>query len=738
MRRPMPNTDNWPEYIVPWDDTTESPVDVSRLLHKPAGSKGFIRNIDGHLATGDGERWRMWALNVCTDNPLPPMEYAPIVARRLAKYAVNCVRLHAIDHRWPKGIIMRRSDGQQSTWNSGPDPDTTRALDPEGLARLDWFVYCCKNEGIYVDLNLNVARRFTDADGVVDAEQVRWGKALTYFDERLIALQKEYARQLLDHVNPFTGVRYADEPAVCLVEIVNENSLLEFWVGGYLTRGEAESRHGHWYPVAPYYVDKLDRLWNDWLARRYPDRAALSAAWGGDLREYEDPLRGSVQRLHITDFATANAQRFRDEALFYTEIERDFFIDMREFLRGELGVQQLILGTSDHNQNWSALPMLQANAVLDVMDGHFYWQHPQRPAVRKPGEDEWTIVNTPMVDQPDASVAAAVSRSRVKGLPYILSEVNEPFPNDYGAEFLPILAAYALLQDWDGIVIYDFDGTWGAPYWQNEQWRDASILTFFEVSRDPVKWTQMASVGLMFLRGDIQAARQVVERHMPQEWVLESLRAPVDRTRPYWMSHLPGRLALVHRTEIASFTADALSPAPGEIELPTESIVSDTGELTWEAVPEDGRVLMDAPRHQVIIGRAGSRATSNLRVDLTTPFAAVELTSLDDRPIADSDEMLLVAVARSANTGMRWTDETRTSCQNDGGSWGHAPTRLEPVTARISLQGLNGATRVALQPLDARGLPQGEPITFEQQGDTFALALPSTPTTPWFLVTVSR
>ncbi len=737
-RRSMPDSDSWPVFAVPWDDTSAGPTDMSYLLDKPAGATGFVRNVDGHLATGDGKRWRMWGLNLCTDTPLPPMHLAPVVARRLAKYAANCIRLHAIDHRWPNGILMRSRDGQVQTWRSGPGRESSRAIDPEALARLDWFIHCCKNEGIYLDLNLNVARHFTEADGVVAADLVRWGKGLTYFDERLIALQKEYARQLLEHVNPFTGVRYADEPAICLIEIVNENSLLEFWVRGLLSRGKSDPVGGHWYDIPPYYVAKLDHLWNEWLARRYADRAALSAAWGGDLREYEDAGKGSVQRLQGDDLAAANAQRFRDEARFYAEIERDFFLDMHGYLQGELGAKQLILGTSDHMQRWSALPMLQANAVLDVMDGHFYWQHPQRPAARRPGHDEWTIENTPMVDQPDASVAAALSRSRVQGLPYILSEVNEPFPNDYGAEFMPILAAYALLQDWDGIIFYDYDGTWTSSYWQNEQWRDASILTFFELSRDPVKWTQMASVGLMFLRGDVQAARRVVERRMPQEWVLESLRAPGDRTRPYWMPHLPGRLALVHRTEIASFSADALAPAPGDVSLPEGAIRSDTGELAWEIDPEDGRVLIDAPRHQAIVGRAGHRATTNMEVELETPFAAIELASLDGHPIASSESMLLVAVARSANTGLRWTDEGRSSCQNDGGAWGHAPTRLEPVIARVTLQGLAGARAITLQPLDACGQPQGKPLALDQDNGAHTVSLPAGPATPWYLLTVSR
>ena len=400
--RSIPNHDPWPEFAVPWNDNTPGPTDMSFLLHKPAGSKGFIQNVDGHLATGDGARWRMWGLNICTDMPLPPMQYAPIVARRLAKCGCNCLRLHAIDHRWPNGILMRSQRGsRENRWWGGQD-ETTRALDPEALARLDYFIFCCKREGIYLDLNLNVARTFTLADGVKEAELVRWGKGLVYFDEQLIALQKEYAAQLLQHVNPFTGLCYGEEPAIALIELVNENSLLEFWEKGLLSGDSPEPERGHWYPIPASYVADLDRRWNAWLQARYPDRTTLAVAWE-DLAVYEDPARGSVRRLRRDEFAGASAARFRDEAQFYLDLEIAFSREMKRYLRETLGAKQLILGTSDHNHSWSTLPMLEANATLDVMDGHFYWQHPRS---RRPGypwrHNDWWIANTPMVDEPDA------------------------------------------------------------------------------------------------------------------------------------------------------------------------------------------------------------------------------------------------------------------------------------------------------------------------------------------------
>ena len=731
-----PDHNAWPEFSMPWDDTSSGPTDMTYLLEKPAGAAGFVQNLDGHLATGDGKRWRLWGINMCTDMPLPPMDLASVVARRLAKFGINCIRLHAIDHRWPNGILMRARKGSpENRWWGGQD-ESTRALDPEALARLDYFIYCCKQQGVYMDLNLNVARTFAAADGVKQAELVRWGKGLVFFDPQLIALQKEYAQQLIDHANPFTGLRYGDEPAIALVELVNENSLIHFWERGLLSGDEPETARGNWTHVPSSYVAELDRRWNARLRKTYPDRQSLETAWDGDLGEYEDPRTDSVRRLGKEQFDSASAARFREEAQFYTDLERDYFCELSLHLRDTLGVQQLILGTSDHSHAWSALPMLKANATLDIVDGHFYWQHPRS---HRPGyhwrRDDWWIANSPMVDAPDASLPAHCSRSTVQGLPYIVSEINEPFPNDYAAEFIPIAAAYGLLQGWDGIIFYDYDGSWGSPYWQNKEWRRAPKAEVFALATEPVKWTQTALGALTFLRGDVQQARETVSRHLPHDRVLESLREPSDATHPHWMPGLLGRLALVHRTVIADFESAALAPAEGEVHLPSGSIVSDTGELTWEDVPGDGRVRIDTPRHQAIIGRSGQRCTCNMRLDLSTPFAAIQLASLDGQPIARSSRLILLASARVANTGMRWTDEQR---QSLGVEWGGPPIRIEPVTCSIELLGLEGARAVVLQPLDNCGQPgDGRQEILPVEGKTI-IQLTGETTTPWYLVEIER
>jgi len=61
---------------------SHSAVDVSFFFQAPAGKHGFMQVMNGHLATGDGQRIRLWGVNI-TDRSkgsrqIPAKEDAPL------------------------------------------------------------------------------------------------------------------------------------------------------------------------------------------------------------------------------------------------------------------------------------------------------------------------------------------------------------------------------------------------------------------------------------------------------------------------------------------------------------------------------------------------------------------------------------------------------------------------------------------------------------------------------------
>jgi hypothetical protein len=249
-------------FYLPWDDDAQTVIDLSGLLPKPAGGRGFVRaTSEGQLAT-DAGRIRFWGTNTTFAANFPDKADAERIARRLAKFGVNLLRFHHMDNQ---SVLDRRNGIWKTT-----RPD--RELDPEQLDRLDYFIYQLKQRGIYTNLNLLVSRPFNrsgaDLPAAIDAVtdwKVR--AALGFFDPRILELQQQYARDLLTHVNPYMGRAYVEEPAIAFVEINNENGLVQ----AYLSR-QIDTLPAH-------YRDQLGGRWNDWLRRRYRSHEDLLRAW---------------------------------------------------------------------------------------------------------------------------------------------------------------------------------------------------------------------------------------------------------------------------------------------------------------------------------------------------------------------------------------------------------------------------------------------------------------------------
>ncbi len=441
------------------------------------------------------------------------------------------------------------------------------------------------------------------------------------------------------------------------------------------------------------------------------------------LQDVEDPGRGTVRRLDPTEFGGATSQRFRDEGRFYLELEKRYYETMRRFVREVLKVRALIEGT---NENYG-LPSLAAQATLDVMDCHAYWQHPEFP--HEPwSATGWKIKNTPMLDAPAGSTLSALSRSAVLGKPMVVSEYNHPFPNDYGCEMPLLLAAYASLQDWDAVYGYTF-----GHQWTERELSGDAVTGYFDLCNEVSKMAQMPTASLLFQRRDVQPARRLVKLDFDEHRLYDSLKEKRwDGLQFFTEGELSPLLPLVHRVRITDFSASHTTRADEiAFQEPTGNVASDTGQLLWEATEKGtGRMTINTPHTQAAIGWLGSRTlrTTDTEFRLATPFCAVSLTALDGRPLPGSKKILLVAAARCANSGMQWNAE-RTSLSNH---WGSPPLLIEPVEGQIQLRHPAGLKRVAL---DGVGRPQaGKETLLTPRDGVCTIALTDADATVWHLL----
>ncbi len=236
-------------FVVSYDSPANA-TNVAAWLDRPAAVHGFIRAEDGQLRNDAGPV-RFWATNIAFEGCFPTHQQAERLAARLARLGINCVRMHHMDNF--------------SIWGDSPSKLT---IDPRKLERLDYFIGQLKKRGVYTNLNLHVSRWFDEKEGFSGrSRRPEYDKGLDNFEPRMIELQKKYARDLLSHVNPYTGNSYTREPAIAFVEINNENALHATWGEGKIDQ-----------LPEPYSIT-FQKLWNGWLQRKYGSTEQLHTAW---------------------------------------------------------------------------------------------------------------------------------------------------------------------------------------------------------------------------------------------------------------------------------------------------------------------------------------------------------------------------------------------------------------------------------------------------------------------------
>lgn len=514
------------------------------------------------------------------------------------------------------------------------------ALVPAQFDKLDYLIAALKKQGIYIKTDLFVSRQVPDAISLGDF------KAAVLVSEPAFANWKDFTRTLLNHVNPYTQLAWKDEPAIGWLSVVNEPNL---------TNGLATFK--------PELVALVEKEWQAWRKSRSLSPAALPRQAGND-------------------------KAGREVGAFLAILHERGYAKMKAAIR-ELGCKALL---TDLN-GWSESPaFMAARTSLDFIDNHFYWDHPRFL------ESDWKLPSAGLQDGASAlgsggAGPGGVAMSRLFGRPFTVSEFNYAAPNSYRVEGGLLMGAAAAVQDWDAV--------WRFAYAHSrEATLEASPLSYFDLASDPAGLLSDRAAVLLFVRGDIRPAPGAISRYLRRDELLT--KPELAPTAGF------GELALV--TRIGSWVEDASGPLapprPAELRLTKGDSKDALAQLfQTRRLPETNRTNFDTQERQsetnevFVNGQFGSLRVVTprtlggicpegdaikcgpLRIDIEGAKAAVFVSSLDGKPVAESGRLLVAHVTDVQNTGLRYSAPDRQVLE----SWGTLPHLVQRGQANLTL-----------------------------------------------------
>ncbi len=658
-------------------------IDMDRWLDHPAGKHGGVRMVKDRFEFEDGTPVKFWGTNLSYTASAPDKETAEFTAARFAKYGVNAVRMHKFSY--PKDHM-----------GIGDLNDSTR-MDPEGLDRLDYFVSRLKEHGVYFGWSHTYgfhvvagdSKRLLAYDEIAKALK---GNTYTFihFAEDVQDLMIEMVVNLLKHKNPYTGKTYAEEPALCFIELQNEDDI--FWYS-------AEQS----FNACPTYKKRFLGRFAAWLKERYGSQEKLQEAWEGALKSGETLAEASiVPQLnpwffgedHLPGQKGGARRRLLDTAAFLHDVQDRFYTRFVKAIK-DAGYKGPLNGSP-----WQAPSMLPhyynlySDYKAGYIDRHNYFDG-QGPGMFA------TMLTRPGSGYFGSGLQQVIDR------PFGLSEWIHVYPNVYAAEGPAILAAYGMgLQGWDASYEFQsqaarrmFDDIAGNFPWG--VW-EADV---------PTSLGQFPSLARMIYRGDVKEGDVISVRRVSLQDLATGTFSFSDRVEQHGdVKSFGGTVppeALAAGRVVVEFTDKSKPPELPDMSryLKDKVIRSVTGQLAWDTSGR-GFFTVNTPGTKAVVGFAEGKEQTlgDLKVRLDTPFASLFLTALEEgKNLADGKRALITALARQSNTGFRYFAPDNKVLNNGG-----PPILLEPVKATLSIR---GGEIEAVNVLDHDGRRTGRTLT---------------------------
>jgi len=623
-----------PSYIVADKDWTPlefdgktvagSPLDFSVFTDAPAGKYGpVVINKSGHFSFRDApdKRIRFFGPNLVGSSNYLDKQLADDFVAKAVRLGYNTIRFHHFEN----GLIAK-----------GAADSLT--FDPQSVDQLDYLFAELKKHGIYLCLDLYASRSLRPGDGIVEREGrtfERYGfemKTLVMISPTAMENWKGFARKLLTHRNPYTGLTWGEDPALYSINLVNENPLLVIW-----NRNPA---------LIPFYEAK----YAEYLKAKGLDTPANRESRGGLFIEFLNDLQ-------------------------IRSIE-----EQKRFLRDELKVPVLI---TDLNMvsKYTLDPVRQH---LEFVDNHQYWDHPSFPVQQ--WQMPYLFANSSSISR-NAQNPRYLMPARIFGKPYTITEFNFCNPNPFRAEGAPLIGGYAAMQDWDGLYRFAWSHS-------RENMEAVNAPKGFDIVNDPQAQLGERIINLLFMRNYVQPAKDAYAFTYTNQDI-SSINGSANNAGEYPVEFtelglyarigtLGPDLAFADVTKVDALSDNWQTKLPAAARdaianlAQTGKITDANGQISLDAKAKSFKIV--APKAEVITF-TGSENGSVMKLVNGNRYQTVALLSLDDKPLKESKKILLFQLANLANTKQEFANERRNLLK----SWGQLPILVEKCRTDVEL-----------------------------------------------------
>lgn len=683
----------------PKNDFRAGEIGLAHWLDAPAGKHGFVQMKADKLVFEDGTPVQFWGVNIGNEGCYPEKEKADGLANYWAKYGINAVRLHKF------------------TWDEHKG-DSSTVMNALFWQRFDYFQQQLRQKGIYSGWSHIYGHRVREADRqrLLNYDEVKnlkypWAhlsgstSALVNFAPDLQDLSIELTVNMLNHRNPLTGKKYADDPALSFIELQNEDNI--YW-----------SAIGEALKQAPTYRKLLCAQFADWLKNKYQTDENLVKVWGQNnlpkgesiatKNVFPNPNHGLFGWEYETAFKEKRAinTHILDKMTFLFEQQTQFYARFTKAIRAT-GYRGTIVGSC-----WQAgsgiahYYNLYADYQAGIIDRHNYFGGDVGHNL-KPGK-----VNKQSMLEVAGSGLLSSGLQQVADRPFALSEWINTLPNEWIAEGTPLIALYGMgLQGWDASYQFASNKAGFSKGLASDGWGGVYNAD------SPLQIGLYPALARIIYRRDIKEATVVSTRNVHVPSLADGKLGFQEKvSQQFDIKEFDGDISTknlaVGRTVVAfteTFEKTEKTDLSKFHNAATQTLTATTNQLKWK-YGKQPFVTLDTPQSNAVIGftEAKKQDFEELSITVETPFAVVLITALEkDKTLKTSKKWLITTVARARNTGMKYNDDGTQLLEK-----GQAPLLIEPVNFMLHLKRKGKAI---LTILDHDGFPTTQQQTIDNQ-----------------------